>query len=237
MLSNGTYDMIQPLISNRYVPPRRNWTHGSGALPGAPPGHLAHDQVTVEPVELPTANSAIGSYRHPSRPRVNSGGSDVYYEDVDPRFAADIDPVPPAQQSRAPVPASLAPGAAHGMRDVPLAHTGSYEDLPGARSPAESDTSNFTSVSQRGVNPNWKPGGPGDTAGQFPPHVRKPMQAQVQQRRDVLLGNNPDFELPIPRPGRGRGGSVGMGGGGISRMPAPMSTFSTHGGRYPATEV
>ena len=227
--------MIQPLISNRYVPPRRNWTHGSGALPGAPPGHLGHGQVTVEPVELPTANSAVGSYSNPSRHRVNSGGSDVYYEDVDPRFATETDLTPPAQQSRAPVPASLAPGAAHGMNGVPLARTGSYEDLPGARSPAESDTSNFTSVSQRGVNPNWKPGGPGDTAGQFPPHAtRKPMQAQVQQRRDVLLGNNPDFELPIPRPVRGRGG---MGGGGISRMPAPMSTFSAHGGRYPGTDV
>lgn len=238
MLPNGTYSMIQPLISNRYVPPRRNWTRGGGAPPGAPPGHPAHDQVPVEPVELPTANSVIGPYRNPSRPRVNSGGSDVYYEDVDPRFATDIDPVPPVQQSRAPVPAPLVPGAAHGMHDVPLAHSGSYEDLPGARSPAESDTSNFTSVSQRGVNPNWKPGGPGDTAGQFPPHgIRKPAQAQVQQKRDILLGNNPDFELPIPKPGRGRGGSVGMGGSGISRVPAPMSTFSAHGGRYPGTDV
>jgi len=238
MLSNDTYNTIQPLMSNRYVPPRRNWTRGSGALPDAPPDHLAHDQATVEPVELPTANSAVGSYSNPSRPRVKSGGSDAYYEDVDPRFATETDPIPPAQQSRAPVPASLAPGAAHGMHDVPLARTGSYEDLPGARSPAESDTSNFTSVSQRGVNPNWKPGGPGDAAGQFPPHAtRKPMQAQVQQRRDVLLGNNPDFELPIPRPMRGRGGNVGMGGGGISRMPAPMSNFSAHGGRYPGTDV
>jgi hypothetical protein len=139
---------------------------------------------------------------------------------------------------QSPIPASLAPGAAHGMHDVPLASSGSYEDLPGARSPAESETSNFTSVSQRGVNPNWKPGGPGDTAGQYPPHaMRKPMQAQVQERRDVLLGNNPDFELPIPRSSRGRGGSVGMGGGLISRVPAPMSTFSAHGGRYPGTEV
>ena len=189
-------------------------------------------------MELPTANSAVGSYRAPSRPRVHSGGSDVYYEDVDPRFAAESDPAPPVQQRGAPLPGSLAPGPAHGMHDVPLARTGSYEDLPGARSPAESETSNFTSVSQRGVNPNWRPGGPGDTAGQFPPNVmRKPMQAQVQERRDLLLGNNPDFELPIPRPGRGRGGSVGMGGGAISRVPAPMSTFTAHGARYPGTEV
>jgi hypothetical protein len=228
--------MVQTLIFNRYVPPRQNWTGSNSAIRG----HLTHDQLGAQPVELPTSNSAVGAYREPSRPRVNSSGSDVYYEDVDPRFAAESDPAPPVQQGDAPLPASLTPGApAHGMHNVPLAHTGSYEDLPGARSPAESETSNFTSVSQRDVNPNWKPGGPGDAAGQFPPQaMRKPMQAQVQQRRDVLLGNNPDFELPIPRPGRGRGGSVGMGGGGgIGRVPAPMSTFSAHGGRYPGTEV
>lgn len=230
---------LQKLTCSRYVPPRRNWTRTGGTGPA----HLVHDQATVHPVELPTSNSTVAAYRAPNHPRVNSSGSDIYYEDVDPRFAAESDPPPPLplQQRAAPVPASLAPGAAHGMQDVPLARTGSYEDLPGARSPAESDTSNFTSVSQRGVNPNWRPGGPGDAAGQFPPQAtRKPMQAQVQQRRDVLLGNNPDFELPVPRPGRGRGGSVGMGsgaGGGISRVPAPMSTFSAHGGRYPATEV
>jgi hypothetical protein len=223
-----------------YVPPRQNWNR----IGNATTGHPGHAQVTVPPVELPTVSGPASPYPPPSRPRVNSGGSDVYYEDVEPRFAAESDPAPPVQQRGAPVPASLTPGAGHGMHDVPLAHTGSYEDLPGARSPAESETSNFTSVSQRGVNPNWRPGGPGDAAGQYPPQaVRKLVQAQVQQRRDVLLGNNPDFELPIPRPGRGRGGSVGMGGGGggrgggMSRTPAPMSTFSAHGGRYPSTEV
>lgn len=226
---------MRKLILYSYVPPRQNWNRSGNA----PTGHLAHDQVTAQPVELPATNSGVGSYREPSRPRVHSGGSDVYYEDVDPRFAAESDPAPPVQQRGAPMPASLTPGAGHGMHDVPLAHSGSYEDLPGARSPADSDTSNFTSVSQRGVNPNWKPGGPGDAAGQYPPQtMRKPMQTQVQQRRDVLLGNNPDFELPIARPARGRGGGVGMGGGGgISRVPAPMSTFSAHGGRYPGTEV
>lgn len=218
----------------RYVPPRQNWTRSSSAIPG----QLTHDQVTVQPVELPTTNSTVGSYRAPGRPRVNSGGGDVYYEDVDPRFAEESDPTPPVQNRGAPMPASLTPGAAHGMHDVALAPKGSYEDLPGARSPADSETSNFTSVSQRGVNPNWRPGGPGDAAGQFPPHaMRKPIQAQVQQRRDVLLGNNPDFELPSSRPGRGRGGGGGGGGGGMNRVPAPMSTFSAHGGRYPGTEV
>ena len=203
-------------------------------------GQLAHDQVTVPPVELPATNSPVDSYRVPSRPRVNSGGSDIYYEDVDPRFAVESDPAPPlpVQQGAAHLPGSLIPGVPHGMHEVPIARTGSYEDLPGARSPAESETSNFTSVSQRGVNPNWKPGGPGDAAGQYPPQsMRKPMQAQVQQKRDVILGSNPDFELPIPRPGRGRGGSVGTGGGGINQIPTPMSTFTAHGGRYPSTEV
>lgn len=82
----------------------------------------------------------------------------------------------------------------------------------------------------RGVNPNWKPGGPGDV-GQFGPHpMRKPVQ--VQQRRDVLLENNPEFSLPFPA-GRGRGGR----GNGGRRPGPPISTLSGGpGGRYPGNE-
>lgn len=100
------------------------------------------------------------------------------------------------------------------IRPPPL--TNSYEDLPGARSPAESETSNFTSVSQRGVNPNWRPGYGGDF-NNFPPARR---QSNTQAR---LLDANPDFQLPgVGPPGRrpppsSRGG-YGMNPG---RMPPP----------------
>lgn len=82
----------------------------------------------------------------------------------------------------------------------------SYEDLrvgPGSRSPSESERSNFTSVSQRGINPRWpgdapqmpsmvlgaQRGGPGGYGG---PQQRR----AAPQRNDILLQSNPDFQLP-----------------------------------------
>ncbi|EQB59063.1 hypothetical protein CGLO_00599 [Colletotrichum gloeosporioides Cg-14] len=98
-----------------------------------------------------------------------------YYEDVDPRFADAPAPPPPAEQ------------ALH----LPFS--------PGA----ESDRSNFTSISQRGINPRWNPPAP---YGQGPP--RRPPQ---QRRQDMLLNNNPDFELPGKRLGPpSRPGGPGM---------------------------
>lgn len=52
-------------------------------------------------------------------------------------------------------------------------------DLPeGARSPAASETSQFTSISERPVNPRWRP----------PRHP-------LPQRSTALLDNNPDFDI------------------------------------------
>jgi len=108
--------------------------------------------------------------------------SDNYYEDVDPRFA-DSDP---AANEPAPIPSLLMPGHVenapsppeHGMSYHPqsqqqhlnpnqdqrqyLEPATSYESF-GQGSPAESD---MTSISRRGVNPDWRPG-PGQ--GQGPP--------------------------------------------------------------------
>lgn len=66
----------------------------------------------------------------------------------------------------------------------------------GLISPAASDHSNMTSISQRGVNPNWRPQdgqrfGPSGQA-----NLGVPGRVPVQQQRDMLLNSNPDFELP-----------------------------------------
>lgn len=126
-----------------------------------------------------------------------------YYEDIEPKFAA-----PQLPGSNDPVPSALVPGPP--PIEIPI--SGSYEDIPeGARSPAASDISHFTSISERGINPRWRP----------PP----PPNRMVQQRRqDILLGDNPDFNL---RAGRGRGGGIDRGG----RMPALPSLRGD--GRYP----
>lgn len=200
---------------NRYVPARANWNKEGGMPPkgDSPPDAMA---------ELATTTS----HHSPTRRRVNSGGSDTYYEDVDPRFASDPEPVP-----QPPLPVQHEDMPRYVNTQIPIAH--SYEDLPGARSPAESEASNFTSVSQRGVNPNWRPGNGGEFNSFAPPR-----RHQQQMRRDVLLNNNPDFELPgmgPPRgmPGRGRGGMRGgmtMGPG----RPLPANAVGGVDGRYPS---
>jgi hypothetical protein len=114
----------------------------------------------------------------PPQPPVQAAGE--YYEDVDPRFAQ-----PPAVRKSTPPP--------------PIYATNSYEDIPqGSRSPAESERSTFTSISQRGVNPRWNPPMPPPPApGSYGQNLlpRRP----VNRPADVLLNSNPDFELPARR--------------------------------------
>ncbi|KAI6777865.1 pH-response regulator protein palI/RIM9 [Emericellopsis cladophorae] len=102
-----------------------------------------------------------------------------YYEDIDPRFAA---PTQGPQQ-----------GFLHPHGNEPI-----YEDVhaqnSGARSPAESERSTFTSISQRGVNPQWNPAPP------MPQHRGPPPHRQQQRRQDMIL-DNPDFQIPGPRSG------------------------------------
>jgi len=108
-----------------------------------------------------------------------------YYEDVAPRFAGTEEP--PARRSTPPP-------------------TNSNEDIPqGARSPAESEHSTFTSISQRGINPRWNPASPppampGSGAGAggggyYSGNVIIPRRP-VNRPTDMLLNSNPDFQLP-----------------------------------------
>jgi hypothetical protein len=127
-----------------------------------------------------------GAATRSSPPAADAGNAaGAYYEDIDPRFAATSDQ---AVQRGPP----------------PIQTTASYEDIPqGARSPAESERSNFTSISQRGVNPRWNPPPPSlmpGYTGQPPP--RRPT------RDDAVLTSNPDFAVP-----RGRGANSPARGG------------------------
>lgn len=108
-----------------------------------------------------------------------------YYEDIDPRFAGQPAPSPYNQQ-----PPPLEPA----FDDARL-------NAGGARSPTGSERSNFTSISQRGVNPRWNP--PPPMPNQYGPPRRPPPQ---QQRQDMIL-DNPDFQIPGRRPG-GRGPGI-----------------------------
>ncbi|KAL2065706.1 hypothetical protein VTL71DRAFT_3376 [Oculimacula yallundae] len=168
-----------------YAPPRQAWGEGGRSSPLNP---------NQQPAELP--NSGVPAHR-----RISSAG-DNYFEDVDPRFATEA-------QASAPGTVGMASGYPQrnnsnqnlhqNLRPIQpinnLDGSSSYEDLQsGARSPAESERSNFTSVSQRGVNPRWNGG-----QGYAPMPTRRP----APQQNDILLNSNPDFQLPSRR---GRGG-------------------------------
>jgi hypothetical protein len=105
------------------------------------------------PVELPAQLSNIGL--------PNKEQETGYYEDVDPRFAEPFNAPPPGS-----LPSALVPGVSnphlnssnHSLNtsDPNLIHNPPFEN-DGSRSPAASEASHFTSVSQRGINPNWRP--------------------------------------------------------------------------------
>ena len=187
------------------MPPRQAWGEAGRSSPLNP---------ASQPAELP---SPIG----PGHRRVNSG--DNYFEDVDPRFAEPppaLVPGPTATgyPANGPSNGNLQPGGLDGNN--------SYEDIQeGARSPAESERSNFTSVSQRGVNPRWNPGPAG--YGQPMPN-RRPVNAP--QRNDILLNSNPDFQLPGMGGRGGRGGFQGRGGRG---QAPPTGASMVPGSAYP----
>ncbi|KAI9651988.1 MAG: regulator of ime2 [Alyxoria varia] len=182
------------------------------------------------PVELPgssgyhqngqtgTALEKSTSKKSSEHPRTSG---DHYYEDVDPRFAQN-EPLPNAKPNHTAFPSALVPGNTHpGQPPSPFSGQMSREESAGSiysdaigrtRSPAHSDTSNFTSISQRGVNPDWAPsqrGPPGGGYGDPPP----------QRPQDSLLAGNPDFAVPgIGAPGaHGRHRRQGSGGAATGR--------------------
>lgn len=224
-------------ITSGYIPPRAQWN----TKPATPPvaGRA------LSPIEASPIHSSIKS--HTRRP------SETYYEDIDPRFAEEPQlqsSPPPATNVTTPSshPSSLQaargrttnqnnltpdyqPGPIPNYHDMRHESTESLQD--GQRSPAISDASHYTSVSQRGINPNWRPPPGSGPQGLLP---RRP-----QQQQDMVLNSNPEFSLPglgpAGRGGRGGpGGFRGRGGSGMSRG-APMGMGglgpASAGGRYP----
>ncbi|KAK1140460.1 hypothetical protein N8T08_010303 [Aspergillus melleus] len=144
----------------------------------------------------PSPVHAYGAARRPS-PHIRSGSGD-YFEDADPRFANRNEPA----GGNPGLPPALTPGNGE---PKPI-----EEDMAeGPCSPTTSDISHFTSISERPINPRWRP----------------PLPAQ--QKQNVLLENNPDFDLRAGM-GRGGGGVAGGVGGRMPLMPIPRETT-----RYP----
>ena len=263
-----------------YVPPRAAWDQQRGPVSPITNESSLSNLPSSNAMPANSGYSPRGASASP-RPIVNRhhrSPSEPYYEDVDPRFAANEPHMdasaPQAQQSG--LPTALTPGSnAYRMPppsnpppptfnyhspSSPTSHDfgaagqappqaldtddphstpsldradSSYEDLPqGVRSPTGSDTSHYTSISQRPVNPNWRPSGgyPGGFLGPPGADGGAHSSASVAQRRreDVILAANPEFSLPGMRGERG-----GRGRGGLARgQPSGL----TPAGRYP-TEI
>ncbi|KAK0613150.1 SUR7/PalI family-domain-containing protein [Bombardia bombarda] len=185
-MSTGDRDSRYSSEESTYVPPRQAWNQGPVRnSPGVPSPVYAPGRTTDMPV----------SRRSPAPPRQQpapSGGGDGYYEDVDPRF----DDVPILRRLTPP--------------PTPLPSTDSYEDIPqGARSPAESERSSFTSISQRGINPRWNQAPPPAMLGGYGGNVRGRRPVNNNQQADMLFNSNPYFQLPSRgSPPRKKGGSA-----------------------------
>lgn len=196
--------------SRPYVSPRAAWTGNSNVARGVtpPPNTMA-----IDPVELPVQYTPREHELHSSSPpkvqpeghRRNQSSADDYYEDVDPRFAPDLPNSALPQTNTLPhalMPGqpNMGPSQQHHI-DPSRSYESFQEGQDGLISPAASDLSNMTSISQRGVNPNWRP-----QDGSRPGHLSVPGRrpAPPQQQRDMVLNSNPDFELP-----GGHGGARG----------------------------
>ncbi|OJZ89030.1 hypothetical protein ASPFODRAFT_127548 [Aspergillus luchuensis CBS 106.47] len=198
--------------------PRRMGSHESHEGHLEPQPHALSADGYPEPISPSSLYSRTASYVPPragwapEEPRAGPSPSPVhaydgprqhartpsadYFEDADPRFATTNE----SAAGNPRLPAVLTPGATGERKPM--------EDMAeGPSSPTTSEVSHFTSISERPINPRWRP----------PP-------VPAQRKHDVLLENNPDFDL---RAGTGRGGAAGVG----SRMP-PMS-IPRDAARYP----
>ena len=169
--------------------------------------------------------------------------SSEYYEDVDPKFAEPVQSAMPNSLMPGNNPNNLRAPPPLNMSDPNLPRTSSYDDLPeGCRSPASSDVSHFTSISQRPVNPAWRPE-VGSAAGQFPPYGGGRGRAPMRPEDVILEANmaNPDFALPGMGRGRGRGRGGRGGRGGAMAPPNATMMGQSMGlgapGRYPGASA
>ncbi|KAK7606267.1 SUR7/PalI family-domain-containing protein [Phyllosticta paracitricarpa] len=242
---------INPMVRNgQESSPEESPQEARGLSP------IAASPISEHPAEISAAlPNTSKSSPHPGHARQPS--RDNYVEDMDPRFTENN---PNNAQNSNNLPSALMPGYSPNRSQntspmvpsplnvgnappspLPPPQMVTADDFPefdGPRSPGgDSDASHFTSISQRGVNPNWQPpqmSGPRPGYGYAPPRRPKPEEA--------VLDANPEFSLPgVPAPGRTRDVRNAMRGGrGGGRALPPGAAASggvnlggTGGSRYP----
>lgn len=242
----------------QYIPARSNWNQERQPSDNIKNSNQSRglSPIMDSPVEMPAQLSQVGGFPPPKHHHSNSiERSSDYYEDVDPKFAE------PSHASPPPMPSSLMPGGMPGaynsnpnllnplqrprqLSDPNLPRTSSYDDLPdGSRSPAASEASHFTSVSQRPVNPAWRPE-MGAAAGNFGPYNGRGGGRPMRPEDVILDANaaNPDFAIPGVGMGRGRGRGAFRGGRGRGGIQPPATMMGPQNGlqapgRYPGANA
>lgn len=225
-----------------------NWQTEPAELHESSPrqGRFQPDQNT-SPVELSAEHTSAPLQQTVSHAR---SASSNYYEDVDPKFATDEPVIPPKPaMNTGPaglLPQGLVPGhSAMQSRYGSTAASSAYEDPDrneGNRSPAASETSNFTSISQRPINPSWRPPPPSGPMMVYPPASRggwggyaassmysgpAGKASSKYSHQETLLNANPDFSIPGVSPVSRRKPPSGLG------MPSrPPHTRVTSNGSH-----
>ncbi|CAK7245353.1 MAG: regulator of ime2 [Sporothrix thermara] len=194
-LQQGRTSRIGIAETSQYVPPRAAWQAQNGGAS------------TNSPIRGPAELSNPNNQYRPNR------APDAYIEDVDPRFAEPVNSRTPPGFRNLP-PLAVAPNNA------------SYDDIPqGSRSPAESERSNFTSISQRGINPRWNPPPPNLMPGFGGQGQMAPRRPPVRDTNETLLNSNPDFMLPSANRRPGRPPGPGSGNASSSGGMVPSSAY------------
>ncbi|KHJ31611.1 putative ph-response regulator protein pali rim9 [Erysiphe necator] len=107
----------------------------------------------------------------------------------------------PVDSSSIPAPLSIKPTEIVLKEEpMPLENNEILDDfIAGPRSPTNSLSSEFTSISQRGINPNWRD----ESRNQSPLKTMFHQKIEKQNQQDILFQGNPDFTIPMGRGGRG----------------------------------
>ncbi|TQS36896.1 hypothetical protein Golomagni_02645 [Golovinomyces magnicellulatus] len=138
----------------------------------------------------------------PQRPWSPSASSSNYESSLQYSKSQSATPAP-----FAPQPIKIIPGFQTG---IPLEKDADLDYFnAGPRSPADSEMSSFTSISQRDVNPKWK----AENNNEPPRKAMFHERTEMKQQHDILFQANPDFTIPVGRGGRGmpRGSAVPRG--------------------------
>lgn len=169
-------------VEQRRVP-GDDWPSGSDPAVGARPSRGPRQRVVSGPRDMPSAR----------RPPVRSSSTSSYHEDVPPQFE---------QPTRYTDEDHLHNGVpTNRSRRQRSRGSNTFERPPYPEQPRSPDTisnsSHFTSVSQRGINPRWHGEGqqPGMPYSRSHGTLARPARSERRMQPNILA-DNPDFVLP-----------------------------------------